>query len=103
MLSVTSKWLCLGNGLDSVHHHHGCYCDYFQDTEQVGKLWQTKPKTIQQQRLIGKVILYAVLLLLSVIFIAPFIWMIITSLKTQHGDLPFSSHFDSPGAVSGKL
>lgn len=43
----------------------------------------TKPKTIQQQRLIGKVILYAVLLLLSVVFIAPFIWMIITSLKTQ--------------------
>ena len=60
----------------------------------------TKPKTIQQQRLIGKVILYAVLLLLSVVFIAPFIWMLT---EDTAGDLPFSSHFDSPGAVSGKL
>ena len=43
----------------------------------------TKVRTIQQRRLIGKVILYAILILLSIVFIAPFVWMIITSLKTQ--------------------
>lgn len=47
----------------------------------------------------GRFLIYALILLFSLVFIAPFLWMILTSLKTQEEIYAFPPRF-FPGAVT---
>ena len=70
----------------------GSYWVYYE-VDQGGEKKITKTASVSRRRRSGKIVIYALLIGLTLVFLFPFLWMVVTSIKfrTEHNEYPF--HF----------